>query len=86
MLLNTKIDSNCSFRETMNFDIIEEERELKYKPNTWYIFNTQVPHAVRNNSNQMRYIISVDLECQLKEIPFNDVHELLKKSKIARPS
>lgn len=35
--------------------------ELQYKPNTYYLFNNQVPHMV-TNFGQSRYLLSVEFE------------------------
>ena len=32
--------------------------ELQYKPNTWYAFNSQKPHAIINGS-QIRYLLTI---------------------------
>jgi hypothetical protein len=47
--------------------------ELDYKPNRWYLLNTQQSHCFLNLSNQDRYVLSVDInntdyETALKKI------------------
>lgn len=58
MHLKDNGDSQCIFldgepRVTSKF------KELKYEPNTYYIFNTTIPHMVVNNSGY-RYILSIE--------------------------
>ena len=58
MLLTPFDRSVCAFapnKEGVVFDI----EELKYKPATYYIFNTQVPHTVYNFETT-RYLMSVE--------------------------
>jgi len=50
-------DSRCFFGDRQNRDIVNLT-ELTYKPNTYYLFNTQVKHAVLNLNNT-RYLLSI---------------------------
>lgn len=58
MLLTANNDSHCLF--TDNIDQIQiKTAELKYLPNSLYIFNTQYPHMVMNGSSD-RWLFSVE--------------------------
>lgn len=52
-------------------------QELKYKPNTYYIFNTQVPHSVIN-FEVTRYLLSVEFEKNRDELTFEDLMNDIK--------
>ena len=59
MLLNN-FDSHCMF-STQADEATHRFIELKYKPNTYYLFNNQVPHMVLN-FNQSRYLLSIEFK------------------------
>jgi hypothetical protein len=46
--------------------------ELKYKPSTYYLFNTQVPHTVYNFETT-RYLMSVEFAKDKDQLSFNDL-------------
>ena len=63
LLINNYENSHCLFGES-----IDENRsafiELKYKPKTFYLFNTKKKHMVINNG-QRRYILSLQFNTRL---------------------
>ena len=71
LLLTPNIDSNCYFTDDPYNSSIKIE--LVYEPETWYIFNTSNYHSVRNNSNQERFLLSVDFERGLNDLKFEDI-------------
>lgn len=60
MLLTAHSSSNCLFGEPINRDNIVFT-ELKYNPNTLYLFNTQVLHTVIN-FEQPRFLLSTEFD------------------------
>lgn len=50
-------DSQCFFGNRKDRDIVNIT-ELKYEPHTYYLFNTQIKHAVLNLNN-VRYMLSI---------------------------
>lgn len=60
MLLTAHNDSHCLFTDDM-YQIQVKTTELKYQPQTLYLFNTQYPHIVINNS-QNRYLFSLEFD------------------------
>ena len=80
MLLTPFDRSVCAFapnKEGVVFNI----EELKYKPATYYIFNTQIPHTVYNFETT-RYLMSVEFAKEKHELSFdqlvNDIKENYK--------
>lgn len=60
MLLTPNQRSFCAFTEAKYDEIpVFKIQELSYKPSTYYIFNTKVPHTVYNFETT-RYLLSVD--------------------------
>lgn len=59
MLINNA-KSHCIFSQE-NTGATHRFTELEYKPNTYYLFNNQVPHMVMN-FGQSRYLLSVEFE------------------------
>ena len=71
MLLTPMTRSFCAFK----FDpdqLVFRIDELKYKPNTYYLFNTQVPHTVYNFETT-RYLFSIEFAKDKDELSFNDL-------------
>lgn len=71
MLLTPNTRSFCAF----GFDpsqLVFKIEELKYKPNTYYLFNTQVPHTVYNFETT-RYLLSVEFAKDKDELSFEDL-------------
>ena len=76
MLLTPFDRSVCAFapnKEGVVFNI----EELKYKPATYYIFNTQIPHTVYNFETT-RYLISVEFAKDKSELSFDDLLKDIK--------
>jgi len=71
MLLTPFDRSVCAFAPTKEGVVFEIE-ELKYKPATYYIFNTQVPHTVYNFETT-RYLMSVEFAKDKDELTFEDL-------------
>jgi hypothetical protein len=61
-------DSHCYFGKYQSSSLLEY-RELVYKPNVYYLFNTEQLHTVINGS-QDRYILSIGYH---KPNKFNDI-------------
>ena len=76
MLLTPFDRSVCAFapnKEGVVFNI----EELKYKPATYYIFNTQIPHTVYNFETT-RYLMSVEFAKDKSELSFDDLLKDIK--------
>jgi len=71
MLLTSFDRSVCAFAPNKEGVVFEIE-ELKYKPATYYIFNTQVPHTVYNFETT-RYLMSVEFAKDKSELSFDDL-------------
>ena len=71
MLLTPFDKSVCAFAPNKEGVVFEIE-ELKYKPSTYYIFNTQVPHTVYNFETT-RYLMSVEFVKDKAELTFEDL-------------
>jgi hypothetical protein len=50
--------------------------ELNYKPNTWYIFNSQEKHSVINLDDRARVLFTLIMP---KEVKYHDVVEWYKQ-------
>lgn len=73
MLLTAHRDSHCLFTEDIN-QIQIKTVELKYEPETFYLFNTQYPHMVLNGHSD-RWLFSVEFQ---PDIDYNMVLAWLK--------
>ena len=71
MLLTPNTRSFCAFSADAN-QLVFKIEELKYKPNTYYLFNTQVPHTVYNFETT-RYLMSVEFAKDKDELSFEDL-------------
>ena len=71
MLLTPNTRSFCAFGIDSD-QLVFKIEELKYKPNTYYLFNTQVPHTVYNFETT-RYLLSVEFAKNKDELSFNDL-------------
>lgn len=71
MLLTQFDRSVCAFAPNKE-GIVFEIEELKYKPATYYIFNTQVPHTVYNFETT-RYLMSVEFVKDKDQLSFEDL-------------
>ena len=53
--------------------------EMKYEPNTFYLFNTQISHTVYN-FDETRYVFTLEFEEDKDKLSFNQLKEgVLKK-------
>ena len=71
MLLTPNTRSFCAFGLDAN-QLVFKIEELKYKPNTYYLFNTQMPHTVYNFETT-RYLLSVEFAKDRDELSFEDL-------------
>lgn len=71
MLLTPNTRSFCAFSVDAD-QLVFKIEELKYKPNTYYLFNTQVPHTVYNFETT-RYLMSVEFAKDRDELSFEDL-------------
>ena len=53
--------------------------ELQYKPNTYYLYNTQVPHTVYNYETT-RFMFSVEFELDKDQLTFEDLMQDIKEN------
>lgn len=51
--------------------------KLQYAPDTYYVFNTQIPHMVLNHANT-RYLFSVEFLEESKGLTFSELIEVFK--------
>lgn len=68
LLINDYSDSISYFQTSdlynkMHMDI----KELKYEPDTFYLFNSKLPHAVTNKDNP-RYMLSISLNEKFEDM------------------
>lgn len=81
MLMTPDHDSHTLFgnrgNELLNFPTIE----LHYKPDTFYLFNTQIPHMVIN-TDQPRYLFTVEFHKQKEELSYRDMFVACYKSQL----
>ena len=71
MLLTPHARSVCAFTHNREDPVFKIE-ELKYKPNTYYLFNTQVSHTVYNFETT-RYLMSIEFAKDKNELTFEDL-------------
>ena len=58
--------------------------ELKYKPDTFYLFNTQIPHTVTNFA-EPRYLFSVEFEAYSDELLYPEVYYWCVENALVNP-
>lgn len=73
MLLSAHDTSHCLFGSPKNDDNMYFT-ELKYKPNTLYLFDTQTLHTIINFETP-RYLFSVEFEDSVDKLVYNDIYE-----------
>ena len=73
MLLYDDGNSRCIFAP-YGFGIVMPTVELKYQPNTFYAFNTQIVHMVCNTSKP-RYLFSVEFTDEDKDLTYEELCE-----------
>ena len=71
MLLTPEVRSACAFKNESDSEVFKIE-ELKYKPATYYIFNTQMPHTVYNFETT-RYLMSIEFAKDKDELTFDEL-------------
>ena len=76
MLLTPHARSVCAFTHNREDPVFKIE-ELKYKPNTYYLFNTQVSHTVYNFETT-RYLMSIEFAKDKNELTFEDLLKDIK--------
>jgi hypothetical protein len=76
MLLSDDGDSRCLFLDGEP-GVVFNTQELKYKPDTYYAFNTQVPHMVLNTTRP-RYLFSVEFLEKDRGLTFDELCEDIK--------
>jgi hypothetical protein len=74
MLLTPNSRSFCAFTDNKE-DAVFKIKELSYKPMTYYLFNTQVPHTVYNFETT-RYLLSIEFAKNKEQLSYE---ELLKE-------
>ena len=77
MLLTGEHTSHCLFGQRVdnqNIDFIE----LKYQPNTFYLFNTQWPHSVYN-FDKHRFLFSIEFVQPKSELNYQQVSKWMKE-------
>ena len=72
MLLCANDSSNCLFGVPKNYDNMYFT-ELKYRPNTMYLFNTQVLHTVINHGAP-RYLLSIEFEDDVDNLTYDMIY------------
>ena len=78
MLLTPNTRSFCAFGVDPK-ELVFKIEELNYKPNTYYLFNTQVPHTVYNFETT-RYLFSIEFEKDKDQLSFEDLVNDVKDS------
>ena len=73
MLLSAHNTSHCLFGTPKNDDNMYFT-ELKYTPNTLYLFDTQTLHTIINFETP-RYLFSVEFEDSVDKLVYNDIYE-----------
>lgn len=71
MLLYDDGNSRCIFAP-YGFGIVMPIVELKYRPNTFYAFNTQIVHMVCNTS-EPRYLFSIEFMDEDKDLTYDEL-------------
>ena len=87
MLLNNWDKSHCMFNPNLTRgtnvalgNVKDKFIELKYEPQTYYIFNTQVAHTVYNFKST-RYLLSVDFEEDRTKLTYNQLLAEMKRER-----
>jgi hypothetical protein len=76
MLLSDDGDSRCLFLDGEP-GVVFKTQELSYQPDTYYVFNTQVPHMVLNTT-RLRYLFSLEFLGQDRGLTFDELCEDIK--------
>jgi hypothetical protein len=75
MLLNPEIKSHCLFTNVEGVQFPFEE--LPYKPDTYYLFNTQSKHMVIN-FDQPRYLFTIEFSADKDQLSFDTLVQQIK--------
>ena len=78
MLLTPHARSFCVFTDKKE-GVVFNTQELKYKPTTYYLFNTQQFHTVYNFETT-RYLLSIEFKKDLNELSFEDLLKDIKEN------
>jgi hypothetical protein len=78
MILTPTVRSFCVFADNRD-DVVFKIEELKYKPATYYVFNTQTDHTVFNFEST-RYILSVEFDLDKYNLTFDDLVKDIKEN------
>jgi hypothetical protein len=78
MLLTIEARSTCVFSKHKQGVVFSIE-ELIYKPDTYYAFNTQIPHTVYNFETT-RYLLSIEFIKDSANLSFNHIMEDIDKN------
>ena len=76
MLITPWARSICAFAPNKEGEVFNIE-ELKYKPSTYYIFNTQVPHTVYNFETT-RFMMSIEFAKNKDKLTFEQLVKDIK--------
>ena len=79
-------ESHSFFREIgyqNNYNFNASFIELKYKPDTFYVFNTQRSHCVYN-FGKPRYLFTCELYQDVNELSYETVCEWMKENKLLK--
>jgi hypothetical protein len=76
MLLSDDGRSRCLFLDGEP-DVVFKTQELKYEPDTYYVFNTQVPHIVLN-TEEPRYMFSLEFLEEDRDLTFDELCKDIK--------
>jgi len=77
MLLDGR-DSHCIFTNDKGYDVVNSIRELRYKPERYYLFNTQTYHSVINFSKP-RYLFSLEFDEDKSHLTYDQLVEEVKR-------
>jgi hypothetical protein len=71
MLLSDDGESRCLFLDG-EAGVVFKTHELQYEPDTYYAFNTQIPHTVLNTEDP-RYLFSLEFLEEDRGLTFNEL-------------
>jgi hypothetical protein len=79
MLLTPQAKSFCVFNPEGQDEQVFKIKDLSYKPGTYYLFNTQVPHTVYNFEST-RYLFSIEFAKDKNELSFDQLLSDIRKN------
>ena len=71
--------SHSLFKMRPSKFVVEKIKELKYEPDTFYLFNTQADHCVIN-FNKTRYVFSCEFKKKKDELNYMTVLDWIKNN------